>query len=49
MAFPLEAANDTVLLNTQRHTHVYAYLYGTMPVSRIFLCVLMEICQNIFT
>lgn len=29
MAFPLDAANDTVLLNTHTHTHMHAYLYYT--------------------
>lgn len=27
MAFPLDAANDTVLLNTHTHTHTYVCIF----------------------
>lgn len=37
MAFPLDAANDTVLLNT--HTHTYTCIFILYQITRLYACI----------
>lgn len=46
MAFPLDAANDTVLLNTHTHIYICMHIY-TIPVSRLYACIGMCVYGNL--